>query len=106
MNTIEYKIKEPVMGPLINSGSFFKSNTAATGIPKLETGPQKCVVNTYLKFCLLKIFLNDMVVNLLKQRTENSRFLGPRHRGDVQKTSCWVQANGVIRWVRSIEHEA
>lgn len=62
MNTNEYKINEPVIGPLIKSGSFFKSNTAAIGIPKLDAGPQKCVVNKYLNVCLLKIFLkNDMV---------------------------------------------
>lgn len=35
---------------------FLKSKTAATGIPKLEAGPQKWVVNTYLRVCLLKIF--------------------------------------------------
>lgn len=60
MNTIEYTTNDPVMGPLIYSGSFFKSNTAAIGIPKLETGPQKWVVNTYLIFCLLKILRKDM----------------------------------------------
>lgn len=41
MNVNEYKINDPVIGPLIKSGSFFKSMTAATGIPKLDTGPQK-----------------------------------------------------------------
>lgn len=61
MKTKEYTINEPVIGPLMYSGSFFKSNTAATGIPKLDTGPQKCVVNKYLKVCLLKMFLNDIV---------------------------------------------
>lgn len=30
---------EPVMGPEISVGSFFRSSTAATGMPKLETGP-------------------------------------------------------------------
>lgn len=65
MNTKEYTINDPVIGPLIKSGSFFKSKTAATGIPKLDTGPQKCVVNKYLKFCLLKMFLNDMAPKLL-----------------------------------------
>lgn len=60
MKTKEYKINEPVIGPEIRSGSFFKSMTAAIGIPKLDTGPQKWVVKMYLKFCLLNMFLNDM----------------------------------------------
>lgn len=63
MNTKEYKIKEPVIGPLMKSGSFFKSKTAATGIPKLDTGPQKWVVNKYLNVCLLKMFLNDIAMS-------------------------------------------
>lgn len=60
MNTKEYKINEPVIGPEIRSGSLFKSIMAATGIPKFDTGPQKWVVKMYLKFCLLKMFLYDM----------------------------------------------
>lgn len=62
MKVNEYKINDPVIGPLIKSGSFFKSMTAATGIPKLDTGPQKCVVNTYLTACLE----NKKSVNFLK----------------------------------------
>lgn len=62
MNVNEYKINDPVIGPLIKSGSFFKSMTAATGIPKLDTGPQKCVVHTYLNDCLE----NKKSVNFLK----------------------------------------
>lgn len=53
-----------VMGPLITSGSFFRSASAARGIPKFETGPQKCVEQTYLmKLRLNKksaAFLNDI----------------------------------------------
>lgn len=60
MKTKEYIINEPVIGPEISSGSFFKSMMAATGIPKLETGPQKWVVKMYLRFCLLNIFLKDI----------------------------------------------
>lgn len=60
MKTNEYTIREPVIGPLMISGSFLKSKTAATGIPKFETGPQKCVVKTYLKVCLLNILRKDM----------------------------------------------
>lgn len=60
MNTNEYTINEPVMGPEIKSGSFFKSIMAAMGIPKLETGPQKCVVHMYLKDC----FENKKLKNL------------------------------------------
>lgn len=56
MKTALYKIKDPVIGPEIRFGSLFKSAIAARGIPKFETGPQKCVVNKYLKFSLLKIF--------------------------------------------------
>lgn len=40
-------IKAPVIGLDIFSGLFFKSKKAAIGIPKLETGPQKCVVKMY-----------------------------------------------------------
>lgn len=61
MNTNEYKMSDPVMGPLMYSGSFFKSKTAATGIPKFETGPQKCVVSMYLNVCLLKMLRNDIL---------------------------------------------
>lgn len=43
MNTAEYPISEKVMGPEMRSGSFLRSITAARGIPKLETGPQKWV---------------------------------------------------------------
>lgn len=60
MKTKEYIINEPVIGPEMRSGSLFKSIMAATGIPKLDTGPQKCVVKRYLKVCLLKMFLKDM----------------------------------------------
>lgn len=31
--------RDPVMGPEIRTGSFLRSSMAATGIPKLETGP-------------------------------------------------------------------
>lgn len=60
MNTNEYTIKDPVIGPLMYSGSFFKSKTAATGIPKLDTGPQKWVVSMYLNVFLLNMFRNDI----------------------------------------------
>lgn len=50
------------MGPLIISGSFFKSKTAATGIPKFDTGPQKWVVHMYLNSC----FEKTKSVNFLK----------------------------------------
>ncbi|KND95747.2 hypothetical protein QG37_08075 [Candidozyma auris] len=61
MKTNEYNINEPVIGPEIRSGSFFKSIIAATGIPKFDTGPQKWVVKIYRKFCLLNMFLNDIL---------------------------------------------
>lgn len=55
MKTALYTIKDPVIGPLITSGDlFFKSKMAAIGIPKFDTGPQKCVVKTYFKVSLVK----------------------------------------------------
>lgn len=46
IKTREYTTKEPVIGPEIKVGSFLRSIMAANGIPKLETGPQKCVEQT------------------------------------------------------------
>jgi hypothetical protein len=42
-------MSEPVIGPEIRVGSFLRSITAANGMPKLDTGPQKCEEQTSTK---------------------------------------------------------
>lgn len=91
MKTKEYKINEPVIGPEIKSGSFFKSKMAATGIPKLETGPQKWVVQTYLNDCLENKkslnFLNpDSVACLADMLIGASKaIISSHYRGNIRK---------------------
>lgn len=46
-NKVHINTKLPsVIFPEINFGSFLKSAIAASGIPQLATGPQKCVLQT------------------------------------------------------------